>query len=104
MAKRRAKKKVRRAAEKVPLSTAVGLFATLLGNGVAEEARAGNFKAAFDQLAKNLTGYDLNTGTWSGEDMIKGLAPLIAGSAVSWGASKFGLNRRLKTLKLPVKI
>jgi len=104
MPRRRASKKKRHIKEKIPIATAIGLFATLLGRGVAESVRSGDFKGAFNQLTKNLTGYDMDSGSWSSEDLIAGITPLLAGAAVSWGASKFKLNQRIRTIGLPVKL
>lgn len=96
-----AKKKhsYRHAARKIPLGATLGVFGTILGRprkfgrSTIDCIIAGDYPNALNTVMVNMTGYDMNSGTWSLQDT--NLAPLILGTAVSIAASKLGLNRRL---------
>ncbi len=101
------KRSFRRYAKKIPLALATGFGATVLGGApgtgsVIGYALAGQPETALARLGANLTGYNFQTGNWDMRD--SNLIPLGIGALVSIGASKIGINRRLASMGLPVKL
>lgn len=102
-----AKRKFRASrAFKIPLAMTAGLAGTILGSSHHESTldflMKADYKSAVIRIIQNLTGYHLTDKTWSIEN--SNLMPLVVGTVVSICASKFGVNRRLAALGLPIKL
>lgn len=101
------KKGHRRYTQKIPLAATAGVAMTVLGGqdegGKTALSRimAGEYELAIGNIGLNLTGYNIRTGEFNITK--SNLLPMIIGSAVSWAATKFGLNRSLGTF-IPIKI
>lgn len=106
---RRKKKSRRRYAKKIPIALTVGFVGTALGgkesnNTVIDHAMRGDYKGVLGRLCLNFTGYDPMNPSLGWRPHLLNLEPLVVGGLVSIGASKFGINRRLSAMGLPIKI
>lgn len=84
----------------LPLATigglAVGLWPT------AEALLAGQPGIAMIRFARGWFGFDPVSKTWDPRRMMEGVGPALMGGAVSYGASKIGINRRLGQAQIPL--
>ena len=100
------KKSYRHYTAKIPIALTIGFASSVLGgtdtgNTVLDHITRKEYQSAWHRLQYNFL------GSYGGNpfNMAKlNIMPLIVGAGVSILASKFGLNRRLAAMGLPVKI
>lgn len=103
---RHRKKSYRHFVKKIPMAMTAGFAGTVLGgqggHTVLEHITSGQYKEAIARFVVNFTGYNMITQKFDlGET---NYMPLIVGAGASLVASKLGINRRLASMGLPVKI
>ena len=87
---------------KIPMALTAGIALTSLGKGpgapggqsTIEHLQRGEYKEALYRFGANWTGYDMGQGKWSFDFL--NIWPTLIGAGISYGASKLGLNRRLR--------
>lgn len=57
---------------------------------------------AADKVSKWYTGFSLETGKWSADNLYFGLFPLLVGMVAHKAANKLGVNRLLGAAGIPV--
>lgn len=93
---------------KIPLALTSGFAGSVLGGNSSQgftvlgHAQAMEWKEALARLVVNFTGYNMLDKSFKLEET--NYMPLIVGAGASILASKFGLNRRLSSMGLPIKI
>lgn len=102
----RKKKSYRHFVKKIPIAMASGFAGTVLGGSgqytVLGHITSGQYKEALARLVVNFTGYNMIDKSFNiGET---NYLPLIVGAGASIVASKLGINRRLASMGLPIKI
>ena len=102
----RRKKSYRHFVKKIPMAMAAGLAGTILGGShqytVLGHLQAGQYPEALARAVVNFTGYNMIDKTFKIEET--NYLPLMIGSTASILASKFGINRRMASMGLPIKI
>lgn len=102
----RRKKSYRHFVKKIPLAMTAGFAGTILGGQggftVLDHITSGQYKEAIARLIVNFTGYNMITKNFNIAET--NYMPLIVGAGASMVASKLGINRRLASMGLPIKI
>jgi hypothetical protein len=106
MARKRGRKSFRHYTAKIPLAMTAGLAGTILGGShqytVLGHLQAGQYPEALARAVVNFTGYNMIDKTFKIEET--NYLPLIIGAGASIIASKLGINRRMASMGLPIKI
>jgi hypothetical protein len=94
------KKKSYRRKKTVPLAAVLGIAAPIM-NEVLWHWRQGEIDAIPKEIARILTGYDMQTGKWDFGSLLQFWLPAGAGFAMHKVASMLGINRMLARAGIP---
>ena len=84
-----------RGKRKISIAVVGGLAGTALtpnvghGAGTIGYLQAGQLDYALGNIVENLTGYDMQSGQWRMESLVRGITPLAAGVAVHMTVGRF---------------
>jgi len=98
----RAKRAHHKAKFSLPLAALAG-FGPLAYN-LWQDSKMGSVapQQMLSDVIASLTGWDIGTGTWRPQHLLRGAVPIIGGMAIHKMAGRFGVNRMLARAGIPV--